>query len=103
MPSDWNECRLVLLHKGKHKSKNELKNYRSILLGNTEGKIFNDVLSKRLCRWTEETKVLSEEQTGFHTHESVEDNIFVLYELNGRKKKEGRKLYLDFLDIEKAE
>ena len=28
VPRRWNECRVILLHKGGYKSKNELKNYR---------------------------------------------------------------------------
>ena len=30
VPSKWNESRVVLMHKGDHKSKKELKNYRPI-------------------------------------------------------------------------
>ena len=28
VPRKWNECRVTLIHKGRYKSKNELKNYR---------------------------------------------------------------------------
>ena len=44
VPRMWNECRVTLLHKGGHKSKNELKNYRPIALVNTVGKVFNEGL-----------------------------------------------------------
>ena len=46
--------------------------------------------------------VLGEEQNGFRIGRRAEDNIFVLNEMMERKRSEGRKLYLGFLDIEKA-
>ena len=102
VPKKWNECRVTLLHKGGHKSKEELKNYRPIALTNTIGKIFSAVLNERLCEWIERVTVLGEEQNGFRTDRRAEDNIFVVNEMIERKKNEGGKLYLGFLDIEKA-
>ena len=102
VPRKWNECRVTLLHKGGHKSKNELKNYRPIALLNTIGKVFCAVLNERLCKWIERVRVLGEEQNGFRADRRAEDNMFVVNELiEGRKNSEG-KLYLGFLDIEKA-
>ena len=46
--------------------------------------------------------VLGEEQNGFRVDRRAEDNMFVVNELIERKKKEDRKLYVCFLDIEKA-
>ena len=102
VPKKWNECRVTLLHKGGHKSKKELRNYRPIALTNTVGKIFSAVLNERLCKWIERNRVLGEEQNGFRIGRRAEDNIFVLNEMIERKRSEGRKLYLGFLDIEKA-
>ena len=102
VPEKWNECRVTLLHKGGHKSKKELKNYRPIALTNTVGKIFSAVLNERLCKWIERARVLGEEQNGFRIGRRAEDNIFVINEMIERKKSEGGKLYLGFLDIEKA-
>ena len=102
VPKKWNECRVTLLHKGGHKSKKELRNYRPIALTDTVGKIFSAVLNERLCKWIERNRVLGEEQNGFRIGRRAEDNIFVLNEMIERKRSEGRKLYLGFLDIEKA-
>ena len=104
VPKKWNEPRVTLLHKGGHKSNKELRNYRPIALTNTVGKIFSAVLNERLCKWIERNRVLGEEQNGFRIHvgRRAEDNIFVLNEMIERKRSEGRKLYLGFLDIEKA-
>ena len=102
VPKKWNESRVTLLHKGGHKSKKELKNYRPIALTNTVGKIFSAVLNERLCEWIERTRVLGEEQNGFRIGRRAKDNIFVVNEMMERKKSKGGKLYLEFLDIEKA-
>ena len=40
VPDAWNESHVTLLHKGGHKSKKELKNYRPIAHADTSGKIF---------------------------------------------------------------
>ena len=61
VPREWNECRVTLLHKGGHKCKKDLKNYRPIALANTVGKIFCAVLNERLCKWVEREKVLGVE------------------------------------------
>ena len=102
VPRVWNECRVTLLHKGGHKSKQELKNYRPISLMNTVGKVFSAVLNERLCAWIERVGVLGEEQNGFRVDRRAEDNLFVINEMIERKRRIGGKLYLGFLDIEKA-
>ena len=96
MSQSWNDCRVTLLHKGGHKSKKELKNYRPISLGNTIGKVFAAVLNERLYGWTETARVLGEEQNGFRVDRRAEDNMFVLNELIEWKKGSGEKLYLSF-------
>ncbi|RUM30947.1 MAG: hypothetical protein DSY42_03580 [Aquifex sp.] len=55
----------TLLHKGGHKSKKELKNYRPIALADTIAKVFCGGLSGRLSECSERCKVLGEEQNGF--------------------------------------
>lgn len=56
MRREWNECTKGL---GGRISKKELKNYRSIALVNTVGKIFYSVLNKRLFKWVERESVVS--------------------------------------------
>ena len=85
-----------------YKSRNQLKNYRPIALVNTVGKVFCAVLKERLCKWIERVGVLGVEQNGFRVDKRAEDNVFVVNEMIERKKNDGCKLYLGFLDIEKA-
>ena len=102
VPKEWNECRVTLIHKGGYKSKNELKNYRPIALANTVGKIFSTMLNERLRKWIEREGVLGEEQNGFRADRRAEDNIFIVNEMIERKRRDKDKLYVCFLDIEKA-
>ena len=102
VPCNWNESRVVLLHKGGHKSKKELKNYRPIALMDTIGKIFCMVLNERLRVCVERNRILSDEQNGFRRNRRGEDNIFIVRELIERCKQRNERGYFAFLDIEKA-
>ena len=46
--------------------------------------------------------MLGEEQNGFRVDKRAEDKVFVVNEMIARKKNDGGKLCLGFLDIEKA-
>ena len=77
MPKCWNDSRMILLHKRGQKSKKELKNYRSIALMDTMGKIFCKFLNERMKTCFEMNGVLSEEQTGFRVDRRGEDMFIV--------------------------
>ena len=102
VPERWNESRVILLHKGGHKSKKELKNYRPIALMDTVGKIFCMLVNERLKKCIEMNGVLSEEQNGFRVDRRGEDNMYVVRELMEDCKRESKRGYFAFLDIEKA-
>ena len=102
LPSKWNESKLTLIHKGGHKSKKELKNYRPIALTDTVAKIFCGILNSRLSECFERCKVLGEEQNGFRKDGRGEDNMFVVNEIIESRRKNGRHAYFVFLDIGKA-
>jgi hypothetical protein len=102
VPCKWNESKVVLLHKGGGKNRKELKNYRPISLTNTVGKIFCMLMNERVRENIEKHKVMGEEQNGFRMKRRGEDNMFVVREVIERLKKEGKKGYFAFLDIEKA-
>ena len=102
VPKKWNESRVILLHKGGHKSKKELKNYRPIALNDTVGKIFSMWLNERVRKAVEREEVLGEEQNGFRVNRRGEDNMFIVREMIERCNREGKKGYFAFLDIEKA-
>ena len=83
---------MTLLHKGGHKSKKELKNYRPIALADTCSKISCAVVNERMQRCMERERVLGEEQNGFRCDRRAEDNIFVVNELIERMKRDGKSL-----------
>ena len=70
---------------------NKLKKYRPITL-------VNKVLIAVLCKWSGQR----EEQKGSRVDKRAEDNMFVVSEMIVKRRKEGGKLYLGFLNLEKA-
>lgn len=79
-----------------------MTNYRPIAFRDTVGKVFSSILNERLRDWTEQKKIIEEEQSCFRNDRKAEDNIYVLIELIGRMKKDNKIIYIAFLDIEKA-
>ena len=102
VPIKWNESKVTLLHKGGHKSKKELKNYRPIAVNDTVGKIFCGLLNDRMNECCERNEVMGEEQNGFRKGRRGEDNMYVVNTLVETMGRIGAKMYLAFLDIEKA-
>ena len=102
VPTDWNKCKIKLIHKGGNKNRKDLRNYRPIALINTVSKIFCSLLNDSLIKSIEENEVLGEEQQGFHRERRGEDNLFILNEIIENHKKNNKNLYLCFIDIEKA-
>ena len=68
----------------------------------TIGKIFCMIVNERLRACIEMNGLLSEEQNGFRLDRRGEDNIFIVRELIEKCKRESKKGYFAFLDIEKA-
>ena len=92
----WNTSRVTLLHKGGHKSKKKLKNYRQITL--------NDTLSadERITEAVEVNGIIGEEQNGFRINRRGKKDMFEVREIIDMCNRKGSKGYLLFLDIEKA-
>ena len=60
------------------------------------------MVNERLCKWIERAGIWGEEQHGFRVDRRAEDNMFVVNDIIEKRQRDGRKLYLWFLDIEKA-
>ena len=88
VPRKWNESRVILLHKGGHKSKMLLQNFRPISLGNTIGKVFSYILNERMKKVCEQNGMYGEEQNGFRTDRRGEDNIFIIREIIEKQNRE---------------
>ncbi|KAF2364292.1 Reverse transcriptase domain [Trinorchestia longiramus] len=70
--------------------------------GRSISKIFCGILNERMKHVVEEQGVMGEKQNGFRRDRRGEDNLFVVSEIIERKRKEHKKAYLAFLDIENA-
>jgi hypothetical protein len=78
-------------------------NYRGVTLLNVIGKIYARVLNTRLAAIAEPR--IAKEQAGFITGRSTVDQVFILSDVIGRFRANGknpRPLYIAFLDIAKA-
>ena len=80
VPRSWNE-RVILIHKGGHKSKKDLRNYRPIAPTDTIFKIFCGELSEELGQIFERCKVMDEEQNEFRRNRRGEDIMYLVNEL----------------------
>lgn len=101
MPEKWNECIVTPPHKGGHKSKKELSNYRRIALADSVGITFWGLLNERLKDVIETYEVMGEEHNGFR-RDRREDNMFMVSEMFERLRWEEKEDCMAFLIIEKA-
>ena len=69
-----------------------------IAVADTVGKIFCMVLNGRLKVNIERNGVYGENQNGFRALRRGEDNMYVISEMIERVKKEGKRVYMAFLE-----
>ena len=78
-------------------------NYRGITLTNSIGKLFCQIINRRICEYLERNKILSREQAGFRKNHRTTDQIFILSKLvDNVMKTRNRRLYCCFVDFQKA-
>ena len=77
-------------------------NYRGIAVGNILGKVFSMVLDARVASWCEQHGLRARGQAGFRKGMRTTDQLFVLRHLLAKYKDSKRKLYMCFVDFEKA-
>lgn len=65
-------------------------------------KISGLIINEKIQRWTEQSGVLGEEQHGFKKGRSGMKNVYVMKEIIERSKRNSNKVYVTFLDTEKA-
>jgi hypothetical protein len=99
-PEEWTESIIQPLHK--KGDINSPDNYRGISLLNVSSKLYSYILNKRLTKWIEENRVVSESQAGFRRNYSTIDHIFTLLALVQKQLLSHKKLYVAFIDFKKA-
>ena len=87
-----------------HKKGNKISpdNYRGISLLNVSGKLCSYVLNKRLTDWVEEHGLINEAQAVFRRNYSTIDHIFTLLAPVQKQLLNHGKLYVAFIDFQKA-
>ena len=66
------------------------------------GKLFTSILQSRLNKLIEQRNILNPEQFGFHQNSRATDSLFILQQLLNKYTKQHKKIYVGFIDYEKA-
>lgn len=99
-PEQWTESVIVpLFKKG---DKNNPNNYRGISLSNIASKLYSSIINNRLSEWIELNNITGEYQAGFKRGYSTIDHLFTLMAAVQKQFTHNRKLYVAFIDFEKA-
>ncbi|KAH7691315.1 hypothetical protein AAVH_40170, partial [Aphelenchoides avenae] len=98
IPLKWKESRTVLLHK--KGDTEDLKNYRPICLLPVIYKLFTKVVLNRITEQLDAAQ--PPEQAGFRSGFSISDHMQTLNQIQERAREKGMRLYLIFIDYEKA-
>ena len=100
-PSAWTigVIRPIFKNKGNRENPN---NYRGITILSCFGKLFTNILNRRLNNFLDNADVIGNEQAGFRKGYSTNDHIFTLYSLIEILLRHKKRLYCAFLDLEKA-
>ena len=99
-PSVWAIGNVVpVFKKGDKKNAN---NYRGITIISCLGKLFTKIMNNRINGFVEEKNILSDIQYGFRKNRSTIDCLFIVKGLIDIMFAKGLKLYVCFIDYEKA-
>ena len=99
-PQNWTES--VILPLFKKGEVNDPNNYRGISLCDISGKIFSSIINSRLQEWVRENNITGDHQAGFKKGYSTIDHLFALMASVQKQLSSKRKLYVAFIDFEKA-
>ena len=101
-PSQWNESIILpLFKKGEINNPN---NYRGISLCDICSKLYSSIINNRLQIWVGQNNITGEHQAGYKKNYMTIDHAFTLLAAVQKQfsNTSGRKLYVAFVDFEKA-
>ena len=99
-PEIWTESIVLPLYKkGNVDNPN---NYRGISLCDASSKLYSTIINRRLQEWVDENNITGEFQAGFKRNYSTVDHMFTLLACVQKQFSLNRKLYVAFIDFEKA-
>ena len=99
-PERWTES--IVLPLFKKGDANNPNNYSGISLCNASSKVYSTIINLRLQEWVEMNNITGECQAGFKRNYSTTDNMFILLALIQKQFSSNRKMYVAFIDFEKA-
>ena len=99
-PQNWTES--LILPVFKKGDINNPNNYRGISISDISGKLFSMIINSRLQEYVEENNITGDHQAGFRKGYSTLDHMFTLLPLVQKQFSHNRKLYVAFIDFEKA-
>jgi len=99
-PEQWSKGLIVPIHK--KGSLSEVDNFRGITLLSVFGKLFTNIINKRLCTWATEYIIYVETQSGFRAKMGTNDNIVVIHSLITHIINSNKQLFCAFIDFSKA-
>ena len=100
VPNSWLEGNVKPIYKNKGSEKDP-RNYRPITILSCVGKLFTAVLNDRLNSFSDQFKILHENQTGFRKKYSTLDNIFTIHLLFELLKLRKKKMFCAFIDLKR--
>ena len=100
-PECWSKGIILPIYKNKGE-KTDANNYRVITLLSCLGKLFTTIVNERLTLFLENLNVISNAQAGFRKNFSTIDHTFTLKSLVDIYLSFHRKLYVAFIDYQKA-
>lgn len=97
IPKQWQEGHIIRLYKGKGKQ-GKCSNERGITLSSNFGKVFERILNERARAVTN----MTENQAGGQKGKATVDHLLTLNETIQEIRKQGKPVYIVFLDVTKA-
>ena len=98
-PTEWNIGVIKPIYKRKGDRRSPAN---QITLTSCLGKLFTSILQSRLNKYIEIHNILNPEQFGFRPNARTTDSLFILQQLLHKYTKQHEKLYVGFIDYEKA-
>lgn len=98
IPQDWGTALITPIYK--KGDRKQCDNYRGITLLNTIMKIYEQIINNRIRPILESQ--ISKSQSGFMSGRSTQDHIFTIKQIIEKRDQQNKKLYLAFIDLEKA-
>ena len=100
IPLSWKRSRICLIPKGGDQK--NVRNYRPIAITSVIYKVAMIILRNRINDAVEANNFLGDVQGGFRKKRRTEDNLYILECVMELSRHRGGKLFLGFLDLEKA-